>query len=132
MLVEDHAMLRDILTEYIGKLPQVASCTASPSAEAALIELDRMIGNPPHLMLIDLSLPGMSGIELIRKLKLTRPTLRCAILSGHRSRAYAGEALAAGALAYMLKGDPIEIERGLSAIMRGERYVSRALSDDHH
>lgn len=131
MLVEDHAILRDILTDYLGNLPQVAGCVSLPNAEDALAKLRGTNGNPPDLMLIDLSLPGMNGIELVREIRRAHPELRCAILSGHRSRAYAGEALAAGALAYMLKGDPIEIERGLDAILSGNRYVSRSLGDEH-
>ena len=80
-------------------------------------------------MLIDLSLPGMDGIELMRELRSRYPDLRCAILSGHRSKVYAHRALAAGARGYVLKGDPIEIEAALNAILSGERYVSRDLLD---
>jgi DNA-binding NarL/FixJ family response regulator len=126
-LVEDHPVLRDVLREFISRLPAVASCTVAPTAEAALKDLD---GGEPDLMLIDLSLPGMSGIELIRELRKQHPGLRCAILSGHRSRTYAGQALAAGANGYMLKGDPMEIERGMRAILAGERYVSQTIETE--
>src|SRR5262245_53974428 len=98
MLVEDHAVLRDILADFVGHLPQVAVCTASSSAEAALRDFD---GATPDLMLIDLSLPGMSGIELIEQLRKTHPALKCAILSGHRSRSYARRAIKAGADGYL-------------------------------
>jgi DNA-binding NarL/FixJ family response regulator len=132
MLVEDHAILRDILVDYIGKLPQVRACTASESAEAALSALGADAGAAPDLMLIDLSLPGMSGIELIRELRVQHPGVRCLILSGHRSIKYATEALDAGAEGYLLKGDPFEIERGLRAILQGDRYVSRSLTEERH
>ena len=82
-------------------------------------------------MLIDLSLPGMNGIELIQELRARYPDLRCAILSGHRSKTYARRALAAGANGYVLKGDPLEIETALHAILSGQRYVTRDLTDDH-
>ena len=131
MLVEDHPVLRDILVDFINALPQVASCTASASAEAALTSLQDRHREMPDLMLIDLALPGMNGIEFIRALREEHPDLPCAILSGHRSKAYASRALAAGALAYMLKGDPHEIERGLQAILIGEPYVSRSVREEH-
>ncbi|HKX98735.1 MAG TPA: response regulator transcription factor [Steroidobacteraceae bacterium] len=128
ILVEDHGPLRDILLEYISELPQVSDCRAYPSAEAVLSRLEGADG-VPDLMLIDLSLPGMSGIELVRALRSIHPRLRCAILSGHRSPAYVGQALAAGAMGYILKGDPLEIERGIDAMFHGERFVSADLTE---
>ena len=126
-LVEDHPLLGGMLREFVAGLPEVDSCTVATSAEKALHDVaDRL----PDLMLIDLSLPGMDGIELIRELRSRYPDLRCAILSGHRSRIYAHRALAAGACGYVLKGDPTEIESALHAILAGERYVSRDVQDD--
>lgn len=125
-LVEDHPVLRDVLQEYIGRLPGVELCVVSANAEDALDEFD---GSMADLMLIDLSLPRMSGIDLIRELHLRQPDLRCAILSGHRSPAYVRQAMEVGAHGYLLKGDPMEIERGLQAILAGKRYVSPDLRD---
>lgn len=125
-IVEDHPVLRSVLLEYISRLPDVVNCTVAASAEAALEALN---GDRPDLMLIDLSLPGMNGIELISELRKSFPDLPCAILSGHRSQTYVGKALAAGANGYLLKGDPLEIERGMRAILAGERYVSKSLDD---
>jgi DNA-binding NarL/FixJ family response regulator len=125
-LVEDHPVLRDVLREYIGRLPGVELCVVSANAEDAL---DRFDGSMPDLMLIDLSLPRMSGIDLIRELHLRQPDLRCAILSGHRSPVYVRQAMEVGAHGYLLKGDPMEIERGLQAILAGKRYVSPDVRD---
>jgi DNA-binding NarL/FixJ family response regulator len=125
-LVEDHPVLRDVLQEYIGRLPGVELCVVSANAEDALEEFE---GSMPDLMLIDLSLPRMSGIDLIRELHLRQPDLRCAILSGHRSPVYVRQAMEVGAHGYLLKGDPMEIERGLQAIVAGKRYVSPDLTD---
>src|SRR5262245_56570858 len=126
MLIEDHAIVRETLQDFIGRLPQVSVCHVAANAEAALAALDDAT---PNLLLIDLSLPGMSGIDLVREIRERQPALRCMILSGHSSRAYVKQALAAGANGYLLKGDPLEIERGILAITRGERYVSNGLDD---
>lgn len=123
-LVEDHSALRDILVEYIGSLPQVERCAAVKSAEQALESIPE---NAPDLMFIDLSLPGMSGIELIALLRTRYPGLLCAILSGHKGRSYVRQAMAAGANAYILKGDAGEIERGLDAMLAGRTYVSQGV-----
>jgi DNA-binding NarL/FixJ family response regulator len=125
-IVEDHPVLRDVLEEYVGRLPGVEVCIVSGSAEAALQDFD---DSKPDLMLIDLSLPRMSGIDLIRELRLRQPELLCAILSGHRSSVYVRQALEVGANGYLLKGDPEEIERGIQAILAGKRYVSPELAE---
>lgn len=127
MLIEDHEVVRETLQDFIGRLPQVSACQACESAEAAL---DAMQNSKPNLLVIDLSLPGMSGIELVRTIRQSTPGLRCIILSGHSSRAYVRQALAAGASGYLLKGDPLEIERGIRAIVHGERYISGGLESD--
>jgi DNA-binding NarL/FixJ family response regulator len=125
-IVEDHPVLREVLQEFLERLPGVELVCVSASAEAALADLD---GKAPDLMLIDLSLPRMSGIELIRELRQRVPGMRCAILSGHRSPVYVRQALEVGADGYLLKGDPMEIERGIAAIVAGKRYVSPELAD---
>ncbi|MFD2438229.1 response regulator [Modicisalibacter luteus] len=78
-------------------------------------------------MLVDLSLPGVSGIDLIASVKTRHPELPCAILSGHGERRYAEQAIAAGAQGYVLKGDPDELPKAIRLMMKGERYVSKAL-----
>ncbi len=110
-LVEDHPVLRDVLQEHIGRLPGVELCVVSANAEEALDEFE---GSMP---------------DLIRELRLRQPGLRRAILSGHRSPAYVRQALEVGAHGYLLTGDPMEIERGLQAILAGKRYVSPDLRD---
>jgi DNA-binding NarL/FixJ family response regulator len=125
MLVEDHAVVRDVLREFVGSLPRVATCSATASAEAAL---ERVRGAHPDLMLIDLSLPGMNGIDLVREMRNRHRDVSCLMLSGHGSASYAQQALSAGARGYVLKGDPLEIERGIDAVVKGECYVSPGLA----
>jgi DNA-binding NarL/FixJ family response regulator len=129
LLVEDHAIVRETLQDFVERLPQVSGCSAVASAEAALQFLK---GHSPDLLVIDLSLPGMSGIEFLRTIRRILPALRCLILSGHSSRNYVRQAMEAGANGYMLKGDPLEIERGIRAAYRGERYVSQGLEEVRH
>lgn len=127
LLVEDHTHLRVVLQEYITNMAFVGRCDAAPDAETAI----QSIGDTaPDFVLIDLSLPGMSGIELIRELRKKFSELPLAILSGHHSLNYARDALEAGADGYVLKGDLDEIARGIHAIRAGRRYVSEGLGAD--
>jgi two-component system response regulator NreC len=88
---------------------------AAGAAEA----LAAIPGAGPDLVLTDLSLPGMSGMELIERLLVQNPLQRVAVLLGHPEPHYAEQARAAGAQCYVLKGDA-------AAMMQGLRH---ALSD---
>lgn len=125
-IVEDHPVLREILGDYVSRMAGVASCLLVGSAEAALEQVE---DDPPDLVLVDFSLPGMNGIELIRRLRRKLPELPCAILTGHRVSSYVSEALIAGAKGYLLKDDPQELEQGVRSILAGDRFVSRGLDD---
>lgn len=123
-LVEDHPLMRMMLTETIATMASLTVCGSAGSAEAAL---DTLSGVEPDLMLVDMSLPGMSGADLVRRLRAERPATPCVMLSGHGEAAYVRQAFEAGAEGYILKGDPYELERAIRRVAAGERYVSDAL-----
>lgn len=123
-LVEDHAYMLAMLQEFINQEGDLAVCETADSGEKAL---ERLPDVTPDLVLVDLSLPGISGLELVSSLREHYPDIPCAILSGHGERHYAEQALNAGAKGYILKGNPDEIPPAIRQIMNGERYVSRAL-----
>ena len=79
-IVEDHRVMRDSLILYIGRTPWLEVCGAVASAEEALVQLPE---SGADLVLVDISLPGMNGIDLIKQLRRQLPALPCLILSGH-------------------------------------------------
>ncbi|MGH8144783.1 MAG: response regulator [Rhodanobacteraceae bacterium] len=101
-------------------------CGAAGSAETALRELP---GLDVNVVLIDMSLPQMSGIKLIAALHTQFPEMRCLIMSGHNEPGYVQRALAAGARGYVLKGKPPEVQPAIEAVLAGERYLSPALRE---
>ncbi|MCG7600110.1 response regulator transcription factor [Halomonas sp. McH1-25] len=123
-VVEDHAYMKEMLSEFLSFEADMEVCDTAGSGEAALRHLD---GISPDFMLVDLSLPGVSGLELIASVKARRPELPCAILSGHGERRYAEQAIAVGAQGYVLKGDPDELPDAIRRMLRGEQYISQAL-----
>jgi len=123
-IVEDNDRMRTLLREWIDELPGLDVCGAAASAEDALPE---MADAQPDLAVIDMSLPGMGGIELVATLRDRQPRMRCLILSGHNERTYVARALAAGAQGYLLKGEPGEIENAIARVLSGERYLSASL-----
>lgn len=120
-LVEDHAYLRGMVASYLSDVAGLTICgTASSGTEA----LERLAECACDLALVDVSMPGMSGIELVGHLREQCPEVRCLMLSGHLGEGYVAESLAAGARGYVEKGDPAVLVVAIAEVLRGERYVS--------
>lgn len=113
-----------MLQEYIEQEEDFVVCGTFDSGEAALKSLAE---NVPDFVIADLSLPGISGLELISSVKERYPSLPCAILSGHSERHYADQAMTAGAQGYLLKGNPDELPVAIRHMLQGQRYISPAL-----
>ena len=117
--------MRRITSEYVGKLPGLEVCGAAASAEEALDRLPAAA----DLVLVDVSLPGMSGIELVAEVVARWPSLRCLMLSGHTEVAYVERALGGGAKGYVKKGDTAALVEAIRCVSDGGTYVSGALRE---
>jgi DNA-binding NarL/FixJ family response regulator len=123
-IVEDHAMVRRMLGKLIDRIPELTLCGTAASAEAALAQIP--VQNP-QLVLVDISLPDMNGIELIRILHERWPAIRTLTLSGHDERLFAIQALRAGARGYVMKGKVEKVVEAIHQVRNGEVYISEAL-----
>ena len=124
LLVEDHAGFAKALLNMLSQNPNLQVAAVAESAEAALQYLRE---SSVDLVLLDYSLPDMSGVSLLEALLEEHPTLRCAMLSGYLSLDHARRALELGARGYMIKDDPIGILNGIPRILKGEVYLSDEL-----
>src|SRR6266498_3180604 len=124
LLVEDHAGFAKALMTMLSQNPNLKVSAVAESAEAAFEQLREL---KVDLVLIDYSLPNMSGINLVKEVHVNFPELHCAMLSGHLSTQYARHALEAGARGYLIKDDPAGILTGIQRILKGEIYVSEEL-----
>jgi DNA-binding NarL/FixJ family response regulator len=85
----------------------------------------------PDVLVLDLMMPGLNGLEVARQLEKKVPSTRVVILSMHANEAYVVEALRAGASGYVLKQSPgNELSQAIRAVMTGRRYLSPPLSDE--
>ncbi len=116
VVVDDHAAMRDTMAECIDRLPGFRVIERLASAEATLQALDDAV---PDLVVLDLSLPGMSGDELVAALRERAPTVACLVLSGHREAHYVSRAREAGARGYVLKGRPELLQAAVQEIAAG-------------
>jgi DNA-binding NarL/FixJ family response regulator len=121
-LVEDHPLMREGLSIFLAEEGDLEVCGTAASGEEALEELARASG--VDVAMIDVSLPGISGIDLVRELHRLRPELACLMLSGHGEGTYVDSSLAAGARGYVLKGNPQEITEAIRVVASGGMYVS--------
>ena len=124
LLVEDHAGFAKALLHMLAQNPSLQVVEVVESAEAALRYLQE---STVDLVLVDYSLPDMSGVNLVEALQAQHPGLPCAMLSGHLSLQHARRALELGARGYMIKDDPLGILTGIPRILKGEIYVSEEL-----
>jgi DNA-binding NarL/FixJ family response regulator len=124
LLVEDHAGFAKALLNMLGQNPSLQVVAVAESAEAALQYLR---DSTVDLVLVDYSLPDMSGVNLLEALQEQHPNLACAMISGHLSLQHARRALELGARGYMIKDNPLGILSGIPRILKGEIYVSEEL-----
>ncbi len=100
LIADDHSIVRDGLKRILAATPdlQVAGEAASGDEALALVK-----ANDYDLAMLDMSMPGLSGIDLIKRLRLEKPRLKILVLSMHGESQYAARALKAGAQGYLNK-----------------------------
>lgn len=124
-IVEDHALMRQMLCEFIEAEEGLIVTGMARTAEEAL---EALAEKSTDLIMVDVSLPGMDGIQFVREMNGRRPELRCLIVSGHGEARYIDQALDAGARGFVMKGDPDEMILGIRGVLRGEKYLSPSLA----
>lgn len=125
-IVEDHPNLRRLLKIVLDGEEGFRTCGCVGSAEEAL---EQYRESNPDLILVDLSLPQMHGLDLIRHLKENDPDVRCLVLSGHGDQVLARKVMEAGAVGYIIKDSPGEVLCGIHAVVNGETYMSPQLAE---
>jgi DNA-binding NarL/FixJ family response regulator len=126
LLVEDYLPMSILIARLLEEDGNI-TVTAVSKAEEALAYLENLAkdGNEfPNLVLIDLSLPGMSGIELLKILQDKYPQILCIALSGHKHIALINEVLDLGAGGYVLKDHAHLLKEAIDHVLAGKVYTS--------
>lgn len=127
LLVDDHPIVRQGLTTLLKSEADLEIVGEAEDGPAALRLLEQL---QPQVMILDLMLPGLSGLEVARRASRRAPDTRIVILSMHAHEAYVAEALAAGATAYVTKGAAgAELVQAVRAAAEGRRYLSPSISE---
>jgi DNA-binding NarL/FixJ family response regulator len=126
LLADDHALVRAGIRALLEGLEGVA-VVAEAGNGGEVLELARK--HRPDVVLLDISMPGIGGLEASAQLKQELPQVRVVMLSMHANEEYVLQALRAGAVGYMLKDSATaELELALQAVMQGETYLSPPIS----
>jgi len=125
-LVEDDALLRETLADLLTSAPEWELVAAYPAAEPAL---EAMKETCPEVVLMDIQLPGMSGIECVAKLKELHPAVQVLMVTVYDNNDRIYDALAAGASGYLLKRDaPTKLLECLDDLLQGGSPMSSAIA----
>lgn len=127
LLVDDHPVVRHGLAQLIAGEADLEVCAEAESAPAALEAMRR---SRPDVAILDISLNGTNGIELVKLMRAEQPKLPILILSMHDESLYALRALRAGAQGYLMKAEAIaHVLAAIRKVLSGEIYVSPSLSE---
>lgn len=122
LIVDDHSMVREGLRLRISAFSDLEICGEATSEDEAMLLVKQ---TNPHLIIVDISLKGGHGIELIKRVKSSYPSIKMLVSSGFQESLYAERSLRAGALGYLNKQDSGEkVIDAIRTVLRGDRYVS--------
>jgi len=126
LLVDDHAMLRKGMTLLLGEEADIDVIGEAGDGEQAIAQARAL---QPDVVVMDINMPGMNGIEATRRIVSEFPDIKIIALSIHSGKRFVDDMLSAGAAGYLLKESvPEELLQGIRAVMRGDMYLSSAVT----
>lgn len=126
ILADDHTLVRAGIRALLEKFPVVEVVGEAGNGRAVL---DLVKAHRPDVVLMDIAMPGLNGLEATARLAKEFPEVRVIILSMHQNEEYYWRALNAGASGYLLKkAATAELETALHRVVHGEIYLSREIS----
>ena len=121
-IVEDHLLLRESLVRIVSREKDLTVCGEASDADRAFKAIGRA---KPDLVLVDITLPGKSGLELVKELRAVDRKIKLLVVSMHDAALYADRAVQAGGNGYLRKqGNPEELIRAIRDALDGRIYVS--------
>ena len=122
VLADDHALVRQGIRSLLEKLIDIEVVGEAFDGREAL-ELSK--ATQPDIVLMDITMPGLNGLEAVTRMKKECPTARVIMLSVHAGEEYFQQALDSGAAGYLLKdADRTELELAIKTVMRGDIYLT--------
>jgi DNA-binding NarL/FixJ family response regulator len=126
LVADDHTIMRQGLVQLLA---DIEDCQVAGQAASGFEVLEKIRAESFDVVLLDLTMPGRHGVDLIRQIKLERPALKILVLSMHREEQYALRALQAGASGYLTKESAAdELIAAIRKVVDGESYISALIA----
>jgi two-component system response regulator NreC len=127
MVVDEHKIVREGLATLIAKQPNMEIVGEATDGREAL---DLVEKNPPDLILMDVTMPNLNGIEATRRIKSKNPEIEIIALSLHSERQFVLGMISAGASGYLIKQCTFdELVLAINTVMEGKKYLSREIAN---
>ena len=126
LLVDDHPFVREGIRSFLGEQEDMEIVGEAANGNEVLRDASKI---NPDLVLLDINLPDLNGIEVLRRLTKDSPRIKVLVLSVHNTREYVIQVVKAGARGYILKdAPPEELLQGIRSIQNGNHYFSPAVA----
>jgi DNA-binding NarL/FixJ family response regulator len=127
LVADDHTIVREGLKQIVGEVDDMTVADEAGNGQEALSKIRE--GDYDEVLL-DISMPGQSGLEVLKDIRAEKPKLPVLILSMHSEEQYAVRALRAGASGYLTKASaPDELIGAIRKVSRGRKYVTASLAE---
>jgi two-component system invasion response regulator UvrY len=127
LIADDHAIVREGLKQIVA---ETADMEIADEARSGHEVLDKVGNNDYDVVVLDISMPGRDGVDILKQLKAQRPRLPVLVLSIHPEEQYAVRVIRAGAAGYLTKESaPDELIAAIRRVSAGRKYVSPALAE---
>ena len=127
LVADDHTLVREGLKQILSDLPDMAVTDEASNGKEVL---DKIRESDFEVVLLDISMPGQSGLDILKQIKLLRPRLPVLILSMYSEEQYAIRTIRAGAAGYLTKDSvPDELIEALRTVSLGKKYITFSLAE---
>jgi DNA-binding NarL/FixJ family response regulator len=127
LIADDHPMVRAGLRQLLEAERSIQRIAEAASGTETL---DQLREGGWQLVILDINMPGQSGMDILRQIQEHHPEVRVLVLSGHSERQFATQVLKAGAMGFISKeSPPAELLNAVRTVLDGRRYVSAALAE---
>lgn len=128
LIADDHPLLRDGIKQLFGECREFTVVGETADGHSTVAEARRL---KPDVVVMDITMPGLDGIDATRSIVEAVPSTKVLILSMHKNRQYVMESFRAGASGYMLKGsEGRDLLAAVNRVLDGGRYISPMVADD--
>lgn len=127
LIADDHALIREGIKKMLEK---EVDMSIAGEVEDSFAVLDFVRNNPCDVVILDISMPGKNGLELLKEIKIFKPEMKVLILTMHPEDRFAIRTLKAGASGYLTKmSAPVELTKAIRKVYTGGKYISPTLAE---